>query len=211
MQTETMTVHKALCEIKILDDRIRKAISNPVFVATAPEYSDKVDGISKKQKMEDIQAAYKSATDLILRRDLIKRAIMVSNAITEVAICGVKYRVAAAIEMMQNGIKYKEALVEKLRRDYTRAVSLIDRGNEDAKNRADAFVASSLPGKGKTKDSEAQEMYNAFLKNHSISMIDPLEIKKLIETLEKEIDAFKAEVDGALATSNATTMIEISY
>lgn len=28
MQTETMTVHKALCEIKILDDRIRKAISN---------------------------------------------------------------------------------------------------------------------------------------------------------------------------------------
>lgn len=44
MTTETMTIHKALCELKTLDSRIKKAIEGSVFVFANKHSNAKVSG-----------------------------------------------------------------------------------------------------------------------------------------------------------------------
>ena len=42
-------------------------------------------------------------------------------------------------------------------------------------------------------------------------MVDPLNVRKIIEELEKQIADFEANVDAAIQVANATTTIEIAY
>ena len=45
MTTEKMTVHKALAELKILDNRIHSAISDAVFCVANKHSNEKINGI----------------------------------------------------------------------------------------------------------------------------------------------------------------------
>ena len=45
MTTEKMTVHKALAELKLLDDRIEKAIKEGVYCVANKHSNDKIGGV----------------------------------------------------------------------------------------------------------------------------------------------------------------------
>jgi hypothetical protein len=70
----------------------------------------------------------------------------------------------------------------------------------------DAQVKSAFE---KATKKEIEDFTQTFLKNNGYSMEDPLQIEKLMENLDKEIDEFESEVDFVLSTSNATTTIEV--
>lgn len=99
MTTETMTIHKALCELKTLDSRIKKAIEGSVFVFANKHSNAKVPGKTISAYSDEVKSAYQSACDLVARRDAIKRAVTLSNATTKVTIGGQEYTIAEAIEM----------------------------------------------------------------------------------------------------------------
>lgn len=80
MTTEKMTVHKALAELKVLDDRILAAIGACNLVTTKKNNQDKVRGKTVVEFTADAKSAYDKATDLIKRRNAIKDAVNVSNA-----------------------------------------------------------------------------------------------------------------------------------
>ena len=46
MNTETMTIHRALAELKVLDDRISKAINETSFVVSNKHSNEKIRGLS---------------------------------------------------------------------------------------------------------------------------------------------------------------------
>ena len=75
MTTETMTVHKALCELKTLDARIVKAMQQKPFVFSNKQANRKISGISVDEYSGEVKAAYQSTKDLMARRDAIKRAV----------------------------------------------------------------------------------------------------------------------------------------
>ena len=50
-----------------------------------------------------------------------------------------------------------------------------------------------------------------YIENNTYDLIDPLDVVKIMENLEAEINEFNAEVDAALSTSNALTVIEFEY
>ena len=114
MTIEKMNVHKALCELKILDDRIGKAIAACKFVAVKKVASKLV----KNQNVDDFKAAeranYDRVVDLIARREAIKRAVVLSNAMTKVTVGGIEYTVAEAIEMKNHGLDGKRKLRDSL-------------------------------------------------------------------------------------------------
>ena len=91
---EKMTVHKALCELKVIDARINKAISATTYVVPNKHNNTKIAGMTIPDYCEQAKTAYQSAVDLIARRDAIKRAIVKSNAETTVVIGGKVYTVA---------------------------------------------------------------------------------------------------------------------
>ena len=45
MTTEKMTIHKALAELKTMDDRISKAIRNATYVMAVKHSAEKINGV----------------------------------------------------------------------------------------------------------------------------------------------------------------------
>ena len=132
MNTEKMTVHKALAELKIIDSRIDTAIIAGTFVAVKKNNQDKISGKS----VEDFKAAAKSdydrASDLIKRRNTIKRAVTLSNAQTTVEIGGEKMTVVEAIDLKNNGMKHYEALRDALMLQLGKAKTTLVRNEQTA-------------------------------------------------------------------------------
>ena len=98
MTHETMTVHKALAELKIIGDRILNTINNIAFIDSVQNGTKKINGVSVDAYKESIRSCYQKANDLINRRNALKRAVVMSNATTKVTIGDREYTVAEAIE-----------------------------------------------------------------------------------------------------------------
>ena len=120
MTTETMTVHKALAELKILDSRIGDAILSGDFVITKKNNQDTVKGKTAEQYKTKATESYQKASDLIRRRNAIKNAVVVSNANTTVKIGDAEYTVVEAIEKKNHGMDYYVQLRDVLRQQFAK-------------------------------------------------------------------------------------------
>lgn len=213
MVNETMTVHKALCELKTLDARIKKAIDGSVYVFANKHGNAKVSGLSIGDYSAEIKSAYQSATDLIARRDAIKRAVVLSNAVTNVTVGGKEYTVAEAIEMKNHGIPIQQSLLDKLKNDSRRARREADESNGmRLEMRADEYIKSLYANADmKNLSDEVKKMRADFLAAQVMEIVDPIKVADEIERLEALINTFTVEIDAALSVSNALTEITIEY
>ncbi len=213
MTTETMTIHKALSELKILDDRIISAIANSTFCLANKHSNEKLNGIPVDEYKKIMIGGYDKSTDLIKRREAIKRAVVLSNASTKVTIGEIEYTVAEAIEMKNHGVEFKKQLLAEMRRQYSSAqAKILAQNGKDLEDRAEKYVVGIFgSGEKKVVVDEIEKAKKAFITANEYELVDPIGILKKIETLEEEIAAFTADVDGALSTSNAITTITIEY
>lgn len=213
MTTEKMTIHKALCELKIIDDRIEKAVNAQPFVFANKHFNTKVNGVTVADYSAQIKSEYQSVTDLIARRNAIKQAVVLSNAKITVTIAGKQYTVAEAIDMKNHGIPVKKYLFEKLSRDLKNAQNVAEKNNGDVLDtRADQHITTLYANADmKNLSDEIKKVRSDFITSQTVEVIDPINVNKEIEALEKEIANFTVEVDSALSVSNALTEIEITY
>ena len=84
--TETMTIHRALVELKTIDKRIGQAIGEANFCMSAKMNAKKLLGQPTEEFTAKAVSAYAKISDLIHRRNAIKMAIPVSNATTTITI-----------------------------------------------------------------------------------------------------------------------------
>jgi len=213
MTSEKMTVHKALAELKLLDDRILKAIKSTEYCIANKHSNDKIRGVSVEEYSKQMQGGYDKAVDLIERRKSIKRAVVLSNAVTKVKIAGKEYTVAEAIEMKNHGIDFDGTLMEAMRKNYNLAMAVIKEQNgKELEERADQYVTAIYGQKeGKTNTADIEKVKEDFLKSNQFELVDPLSVLDKINSLEEKISDFMAEVDAALSVSNALTEIEVNY
>lgn len=213
MIKEKMTVHKALSELKTLENRINAVLQNACFVMANKHGNGKING----KPIADFNASavddYKSATALINRRNAIKRAVIQSNATTKVVIDGKEYSVAEAIDMKTAGIKSTRALINVFGSQLEMASRTINRENgEKLDTRADQYVKTMFEGADvKNLSEEARKLREDFIATQSYELVDPLNAEGKLKALNKEVDAFMTEVDSALSVSNALTTIDIEY
>lgn len=210
---EVMTVHKALCELKVLGDRIDKEIDLLHFLTLNKHGNQKINGVPVKDYIEDTRSNYKSVMTLINRRNAIKGAIINSNAVTKVIIGGKEYTVAEAIDMKANGMGNLRKVLGNLELQWNRALSMAERENgEKLDARADAYVKSLYEGSDmKNLSDDIQKVRETFVASQTVDIIDPIGAQDVMRKLKDEIDTFMADVDSALSVSNALTNIEIEY
>ena len=212
MTTETMTIHKALSEAKIIDDRINDAIRAIKSCSYKKHSAINVDGISSEQFSELARSRYQKAIDLIKRRDAIKRAINQSNAATKIVVAGREMTVAESIYEQKYGLDMKRKLLQKLINDYNNALDKIRYENEqNLEEKLEQHIRDTFGSKDKADPKALEEARRVFVENSTFELIDPIGVNKEIERLRDEIDSFAVEVDSAQQTSNATTMITIEY
>ena len=212
MNTEKMTVHRALAELKTLDTRIQKTISSTRYCFANKHSNTKVNGVEIDDYIAVMIDNYKSVKALINRRNAMRKAVVLSNATTEVEIAGTKYRVAEAIEMKNHGMYNYQVLVSTIIHDKAVAQEAIDKYNGTTlEKKADDYVIGLYGSKEKASGTEAEATRKAYIEANTYDFVDPLGITSIQQNLEDMIANFSAEVDAALSVSNAITEIEFSY
>ena len=214
---EQMTVHKALAELKIIDSRIENAISSGTYVVANKHSNTKIHGVTIDEFRTQMKSDFQKVTDLIARRNAIKRAVVASNAVTKVKIGDNEYTVATAIEMKNHGMEFKYTFKKRLEAQYAVAKNELDKNSGDPlEKRAENYVLSVIQAQPKDSkmavDSEAMKNLRAqYIKDNTYDIIDPIGVKDAIEQLDNEISSFITEVDAALSCSNALTVLDIEY
>ena len=214
MTTEKMTIHKALAELKTMDDRIAKAIRETSYVLAVKHSAEKINGMTVSNFKDKMRSGYQKVTDLIARRDAMKRAVVLSNATTKVKIGDNEYTVAEAIEMKNHGMEFKSDLLRQMNLAYTAAQNeLVRNGGEALEKKAEQYVLAVIAAQPKDSkmsvDSDAMKtLRQTYIDNNAYDLVDPMDIAKVMEKLDAEINEFNAEVDAALSCSNALTVIE---
>lgn len=217
MTTEKMTIHRALAELKTMDDRISKAIDSVTYVMAIKHSAEKINGVSVAEFKENIKSGYQKVQSLMARRDAMKRAVVLSNATTKVTVAGKEMSVAEAIEQKNHGMEYKKYLRNKLVSQQRTAQASLDANSGEAlEKKAEQYVLSVISAQPKDSkmsvDSEAMKsLRKTYIENNTYDLIDPIGVTKVMESLLDEINEFETEVDAALSVSNAVTVIEFEY
>ncbi|WP_060204941.1 hypothetical protein [Sporosarcina koreensis] len=206
--TQTMSIHRALSELKTLNDRIPKAIQEADFIATDRKSAQKINGLSIEDYEKTIQAGFDKAVSLIERRNRLKDAIVQSNAITEVVVAGERMTVAKAIERKSSIVNEEKLLAAMVGKRRT-AINRLTMENESLPSRLEDYLTAILGNKEHAKKEEVELHTKSFMERNEYVLIDPLKLDKRIEEWEERITSFQAEVDAVLSESNAITKITI--
>ncbi len=210
---EQMTIHKALSELKILNDRIGREIDDINFVVVNKHSNQKIAGAPVKDYIEKTKEKYQSVRTLINRRNAIKRAVTRSNASTIVKINNVEYTVAEAIDMKAVGVNHLRQLLARMESQYKSAQNQAERENGyNLESRADDYMKSMYQGTDlKNMTEELKKSRENFITAQTMEIIDPIGATNEITALRDQIDAFMSEVDSVLSVSNALNTVEFEY
>ena len=212
METVEMTVHEALCEVKVMGKRLDKCLNEADFIQANKQSNTRINGVTISEYEDAVQASYNRVSDLVRRSDAIKAGLAVSNASTVVKIAGKEMTVAEAIYHYQYGINTKRMVLREMERQYKEAVEKVNARNGDFLDRNLAkYLSDNFGSKDKTDAEVIKDATDKFIQNNTYALVDPLKLREKIESLRDEIDSFLSEVDSALQVSNATTKITISY
>lgn len=206
---EKMLVTQALNELKLLDDRINKAINDAVLVIAAKRSEKKVNPNLTKEEFEiRAKAGYQSVLDLIERRKKIKAAVVTSNAVTKITVHGEEMTVAEAIER-KGTIDYEVSLLRQMQSQWGVQNREMNMQNMRMEERIDKYIETFV-GKdtSKSKDNELEAMIKPMRESGEYALVDPLSIEKKIADLDDYIKGFRSEVDAMLQISNCNTYIE---
>ena len=213
--SEKMLVTQALDERDLLVKKISDKIDKASFVDTIKPNEDKVYSkrIGKDEYAKEAESAYQQIVDLIERFQKIDAAIVASNAETEITTSYGKFTVAGAISLRSRlrGLgtydgeaDFEGILKSKMQDEYNERVRTCDLKNSQLQNTAESMRLSILGKDSKTK------VVDAYVKENTTELVDPLDIKKKIESLEEKNNTLLKELDTQIKVSNATTLIEIA-
>lgn len=207
-KTTKMSIQRALDQINLLEKRIassypdyrRPLISSALGETSIQDFKDDADFATQAQATLD------KVNALIIRRDAIKSAIIVKNATTEIVVGKDKMTIASAIER-RTSIKYKVELLNVLKGQYVNEMRKYeashDRYSEKLKDQLEALYGKEYKAK------DAEEALKPFNKIHKPRLVNPLDLKKVIDELAEEIDAFESEIKFALTEANVRTEIVV--
>jgi len=198
----TMSITQALAELKLLEKRINKSLCNIKWT----DVSSKTNYIDETQLKKVSESEYQSYVDLLKRRDTIKRAIVMSNAVTNVVVGKWEGTVAEAIDQ-KSSILFKKRLLEAMKQSLLLSQENYKRKELEIESRLDRLLQSELTKDIKTNPDTIQALTNSFKENNKITHIDPLKLGEKIKFLEEEIEDFETNINWKLSESNGKTTI----
>jgi hypothetical protein len=201
---QTMSITQALAELKLLDKRINRALDNVVWA----DVKTKTHSVDAEAFAKTAKAEYQSFTDLVKRRDTIKRAVVTANATTRVAVGQWEGTVAEAIEYKVS-IVYKRRLRDEMQSQLLVAKAKFEDHKEAVDGRLEKLLHSELGKDVKTSPETITALTNSFRENNRVELMDPLNLSAKASELEREIDEFETNVDWVLSETNGTTKITV--
>lgn len=208
---QTISITRALAELKRIDERLTKSINSSPFVGLTVGRDNQRKPATGNQTLVELTSQLQSNRDsvdsLFRQRQAIKAAIVKSNAVTTITIGGQTMTVAEAIELKRS-IEFKRLLVAQLKTQIMRTNQTVDQHNQRLQIEIETNL-QAIYGSEKTKlDSTAYDsVATPKLSAREASLFDPTNVTKYVETLDEEISLIDTELDFTLSESNARTEI----
>lgn len=207
-EMKKLSIHRALTELKMLNLRIETATNEVSAVVAIRKSNRKMNGVDIQEYEKQMQASYDKVVGLISYRNKIKALVVQSNASTKVIVGKEEMTVAEAIERKQS-IQYEKNLLEIMQHQYRSTINTVAKENDALPAKLETYLINILGNKDKQSPDEVKLHTETFMKRNEYEIIDPLNVKKQIESLSTRIEEFESEVDAVLSESNATTFIEV--
>jgi hypothetical protein len=203
---ESLSITRALADLKLLDKRIQKKVTVGVF-STVISNKNKHQ-INQEQFTNNAKEEYQSIDDLINRYNKIKSSIILSNCVTTVKIGNKEYTVAEVIERKQS-LHYKKSLLDQLKRNRESSNTIMQTNNQQMEGDLQRLLETSFGKSSNTKTNadDIESISKAFRDSNLARVLDPINCDSRINELEKEIDEYDREANFVLAESNALTKI----
>ena len=217
--TEKMLMTQALDERDLLVKKINDKIDKIRLVDVKKRNEDTTadSRISVEEFSKNAESAYQQITDLIERYQRLDAAIIASNAATWIETIYGKYTVADAIAL-RNRLKgegvysvdasFESSIIEQFRKQYQNAIMVADAKNKNVERQAEEMRMSILGKDSKTKELKPLDVVDAYVKENTTEIIDPLGAKKKMQELHEKIETWLSELNTRIKVSNATTFIE---
>jgi len=207
-----ISITRALQTLKLLDDKINKAMRETTFVETRKNSADKVQNgtLTVEEYEKQVKAAFESVNDLISQRKELKSAIVKSNAGNNIEIAGNTYTVADAIER-KTSISYEKNFLEVLKKSLNRATSSLESANIQLDMANEKLVESLISSDKNNKDlvKTSEDMAKARWEANKTVFVDPLKLTEVISKMGTEIIEFENEVDMCLSEANSKNTIVV--
>lgn len=209
-----ISVTRGLVQLKRLEERINKdmqEIDSYVIVNKCNETNVLNGTMTKQVYIDTVKRKWQSLQDKLSLRQEIKDAIVESNAKTKVEIAGKHYTIAQAIEKKTNIEKFDRLIAIKFRKAYLGALDAVEYKNDSVVDMAErTFLGRGEDKKKNESNKDILDAMHTYIDSKKYEIVDPINMKVLKDTYEKEVLDFLAEVDQALTESNSLTTIEIS-
>lgn len=209
-QEETLTLTKALVELKLLSKRIKKRLDTlePVAVKKGTKFEASVK--SQAEFELDTKASWQALHDLMARRRKIKTALVMANASTNVEIAGEKMTIAEAIER-KNMLDVEREIAHRTRYKLVAAQGKVDQHNLEVEGKLLKLLEATYAKRESQLSKEGYDrIAKPFQESNEAKLVDPLNCEKTVQEMEERIEQFFAEVDVCLSIANARTEITIS-
>lgn len=217
---EKMLVTQALDERDLLVKKIGDKIAKASFTDVKKHNEENViEGrINEKEFCKGAESSYQQILDLIDRFQKIDAAIVASNATTKISTSYGEYTVAGAISLRNRmrgfgsydgNANFEFALQNKMTNEYAKRVELAESKNKQLQVTAEGMRLSILGKDNRVKDDKPLEVVEAYVRENTSEVIDPLDVQKKIVKLQEKRNALLTELDTQIKVSNATTFIEL--
>jgi len=212
MATVKISLTRALSELKTLDSRIHKVMSENPLAATM--YNDKFvepgfAGRNKEEVEKLITSAMERVKSLIKRREEIKNKLIEANNCTIVTVGKEQYSIAQAIDRK----KFVEVLrggLRVMRQKLTKAEETYEDARMQFESNRQATISNMTGGKDiKEGDKNVAAVLAGYDAANRLEFIDPCKAAEYISNEMEKLEEFVANVDFVLSEANSRTEISI--
>ena len=217
---DKMLVTQALDERDLLVKKINDKIAKASFVDTIKPNEDKVFDarVSKEEFAKQSESAYQQIRDLIDRFQKLDAAIVASNAETLIKTSYGEMTVAGAISLRSRlrgrgnydgSADFEGMLQRKMESEFQKRLQFAELKNKQLQTTAEEMRLSILGKDSKVRDEKPLAVVEAYVKENTTELADPLDVKEKVEALKEKRDTLLTELDTQIKVSNATTFIEL--
>lgn len=218
--SERLLVTQALDERDFLVKKIADKIEKASFVDIIKNNEEKVSEarVDKEAFARQAESSFQQIHDLIARFQKIDAAIVASNATTTIQTSYGEFTIAGAISLRsrlrgsgiyEDSADFEGVLLRKMENEYNTATRYAEIKNQQLQSTAENMRLSILGRDTKVKDDKPLEVVEAYVRENTTVLVDPLTVKDQIDSMKDKKRNLLRELDTQIKVSNATTYIEI--
>jgi hypothetical protein len=222
-----LTVHRALALKKTTEQRISEAIepvmSGSSFIAVRQGRKTTINGVPVEKIETDIRAKYDKVLQLISNYKKLKKALLQSNAglegdanVRTVTVAGKPYTMAELIDASDNiygNKKHSRAFLPvflaTLKSEYSMATRQIENAHAKVEQDIKDYLAKAAGNDKALTTDDIKKRSEMFHEDGDKHLVDPLNLKNVIEKLENEIKTFRVDCDATMSEQNALTTVSV--